>query len=242
MRTLRLACMALLFTATSCVADGPDVEDVLKQPEPKTETFDATSSSEQVAAQTEETPEEVGEVYKVKFETTKGDFVIEVNPDWAPKGAAQFKAAVQDGVYDNAKFFRVVDGFMVQFGIPGDPEKAAKWRAKRIQDDPVKQSNSRGMVTFAMAGPNTRTTQVFISFGDNSFLNSQGFAPFGKVVEGMDVVDSLYKGYGEAPSQAQQQIQQQGNEFLEKKFPNLDTINKATVIESKEAGDSGDEA
>lgn len=175
------------------------------------------------------------DVYKVKFETSKGDFVVEVHPDWAPLGAAQFKEIVKDGVFDDARFFRVIEGFMVQFGIAGDPEVSTKWRGKQIKDDPNTQSNTRGMVTYAMAGPNTRTSQVFINFGDNSFLDNQGFSPFGKVVEGMDVVDSLYSGYGEGAPQgrgpSQGLIQSKGNEYLKKDFPELDYIKKATIVE-----------
>lgn len=176
----------------------------------------------------------MSQVFKVKLETSKGDIVLEVHPEWAPLGAAQFQEAVKDGVYDDARFFRVIENFMVQFGIPGDPAKATKWRDKRIKDDAAKQSNTRGMVTYAMAGPNTRTTQLFINFGNNSFLDKQGFSPFAKVIEGMDVVDSLYNGYGEgAPSgngPNQGTIQSQGNTYLNKSFPKLDYIKKATIL------------
>lgn len=177
-------------------------------------------------------------VYQVKFETSQGDFVVEVHPDWAPLGAAQFKEIVEDGVFNEARFFRVIEGFMVQFGIAGDPQVSTKWRAKQIKDDPNKQSNTRGMITFATAGPNTRTSQVFINFGNNSFLDNQGFSPFGKVIEGMDVVDALYSGYGEgAPSgrgPSQGLVQSKGNEYLKKDFPQLDYIKKATLVETKE--------
>lgn len=176
------------------------------------------------------------DTFLVKLETSKGDIVLEVHPEWAPLGAAQFKAAVQDGVYDDARFFRVIDGFMAQFGIPGDPKKAAVWNAKRIKDEPVKQKNTRGMVTYAMGGPNSRTTQLFISFKDNSRLDADGFAPFAKVVTGMDVVDKLYKGYGEgAPNGSgpdQGRVQSEGNAYLNKTFPRLDYIKKATIVES----------
>jgi peptidyl-prolyl cis-trans isomerase A (cyclophilin A) len=172
-------------------------------------------------------------VYKAKFDTSKGAFVVEVHRDWAPNGADRFYNLVKNGFYDNARFFRVIDGFMVQFGISGDPNIASVWRDANIKDDPVKQSNRRGTVTFATAGPNTRTTQVFINFGDNAPLDGQGFSPFGKVVSGMEVVDSLYKGYGEGAPHGngpdQGRIQQQGNAYLEKDFPELDFIKTATI-------------
>ena len=172
-------------------------------------------------------------VYKAKFDTSKGAFVVEVHRDWAPNGADRFYNLVKNGFYDNARFFRVIDGFMVQFGINGDPGIASVWRDANIKDDPVKQSNRRGTITFATAGPNTRTTQVFINFGDNAPLDGQGFSPFGKVVSGMEVVDSLYKGYGEGAPHGngpdQGRIQQQGNAYLEKDFPELDFIKTATI-------------
>jgi cyclophilin family peptidyl-prolyl cis-trans isomerase len=134
----------------------------------------------------------------VRFETSKGAFVVEVTRAWAPRGADRFYNLVRAGYYDDVAFFRVIEGFMVQFGIHGDPRANAVWREARIPDDPVAQSNRRGMVTYAMAGPDTRTTQLFINFRDNKGLDGQGFAPFGAVVEGLAVVDSLYSGYGEA--------------------------------------------
>jgi len=172
-------------------------------------------------------------VYKAKFDTSKGTFVVEVHRDWAPNGADRFYNLVKNGYYNNARFFRVLEGFMVQFGINGDPNIAAVWRDANIKDDPVKQSNQSGTVTFATAGPNTRTTQVFINFGDNAGLDGQGFSPFGKVVSGMDVVNSLYGGYGEgAPGgdgPDQRRVQQQGNAYLEKAFAKLDFIRTATI-------------
>jgi peptidyl-prolyl cis-trans isomerase A (cyclophilin A) len=171
--------------------------------------------------------EQAPPVYKAKFDTSKGPFVIEVNRDWAPNGADRFYNLVKNGFYDNTRFFRVVPGFMVQFGINGDPNVAAAWRAANIKDDPVKQSNARGMVTFATAGPNTRTTQTFINFGNNDFLDNQGFSPFGKVVSGMDVVDAINSGYGEKPDQGL--IQEHGNKYLEQVFPELDYVKTATI-------------
>jgi len=177
--------------------------------------------------------EQAPATYKAKFDTSKGVFVIDVHRDWAPNGADRFYNLVKNGFYDNARFFRVVSGFMVQFGINADPKLSALWREARIKDDAVRQSNKRGLITFATAGPNTRTTQVFINFGDNTGLDRQGFAPFGQVVSGMNVVDALYSGYGEgAPSGQgpdQGRIQQEGNAYLVKEFGKLDYIKKATI-------------
>jgi len=172
--------------------------------------------------------------YKVKFDTSKGPFVVELHRDWAPLGADRFYNLVKNGFYDNARFFRVISGFMVQFGINADPRLAAVWRDAAIADDPVRQSNTRGMITFATRGPNTRTTQVFINYGNNARLDSGGFAPFGQVVSGMEVVDALYSGYGEgAPGgagPAQGRIQSEGNAYLMKEFPKLDYIKTATIV------------
>ncbi len=168
------------------------------------------------------------EVFKAKFETSKGDFVIEVHRDWAPLGADRFYNLVQGGYYDDCRFFRVQKGFMAQFGINGDPKVQSAWAGAKIADDPVKGSNKRGFVTYAMAGPNTRTSQLFINFGDNARLDKDGFAPFGQVVTGMDVVDKINTEYGETPNQGR--IQAEGNAYLTKEFPRLDYIKKATIV------------
>lgn len=182
------------------------------------------------AALTEQAPAS----YKAKFETSKGAFVVQVTRAWAPNGADRFYNLVKNGYFDNVRFFRAISGFMVQFGINGDPALNAKWRVARIQDDKVSQSNTRGMITFATSGPNARTTQVFINFADNSNLDSMGFAPFGKIVSGMDVVDKLYTGYGEgAPNGRgpdQNRIQSEGNAYLNQGFPKLDHVTKATIV------------
>ncbi|HEY7299411.1 MAG TPA: peptidylprolyl isomerase [Xanthobacteraceae bacterium] len=172
--------------------------------------------------------------YKARFDTSKGAFVVEVHRDYAPFGADRFFNLVKNGFYDNDRFFRVISGFMVQFGINGDPKIAAAWRNAQIKDDPVKQSNKRGFITFATSGPNSRTTQVFINFADrNAFLDQMGFAPFGQVTSGMDVVDALYSGYGEGAPRGrgpdQGRVQFEGNDYLSKNFPNMDFIKKATV-------------
>ena len=178
---------------------------------------------------TEQAPPE----YRARFSTSAGDFVIEVKREWAPIGADRFYNLVRSGYYDGIKFFRVISGFMAQFGIHGDPQVSATWRNERIADDPVRQTNTRGMVSFATAGPGTRTTQVFINFGDNRRLDGMGFSPFGKVVEGMDVVDRLYAEYGEGaprgrgPDQAR--MQAEGNAYLEREFGKLDSVKQATI-------------
>jgi cyclophilin family peptidyl-prolyl cis-trans isomerase len=181
------------------------------------------------AALTEQAPA----TYKARFDTNKGAFVVDVRREWAPVGADRFYNLVKSGFFDDSRFFRVISGFMVQFGINGNPQVSAPWRNAQIKDDPVKQSNKRGFITFATAGPNSRTTQVFVNFGDNARLDAMGFAPFGQVSSGMDVVDQLYSGYGEgAPSGRgpnQGRIQAEGNAYLTKEFPSLDFVRKATI-------------
>jgi peptidyl-prolyl cis-trans isomerase A (cyclophilin A) len=179
------------------------------------------------------------DTYRVRFETTKGPFVVEVRRAWAPKGADRFYNLVRAGYYDDVAFFRVISGFMVQFGINGDPTVNAAWRQARISDDPVTQSNARGMVTFATSGPDSRTTQVFINFKDNSNLDGMGFAPFGKVVEGMSVVDSLHSGYGEGAPRGtgpdQGRTQAEGNVYLRSSFPRLDFVKTARLVKGPRA-------
>jgi peptidyl-prolyl cis-trans isomerase A (cyclophilin A) len=169
--------------------------------------------------------------YKVKFETTKGDVTVEVHGAWAPLGAERFRELVESGFYDGAKFFRVLPGFVVQFGLPADPKSAPA--VGNLADDPVVQSNTKGMLAFATAGPGTRTSQVFINLGDNRRLDSMGFAPFGRVVEGMEIVEALYAGYGEGAPHGQGpdqgRIRAKGNSYLEASFPKLDGITKAAV-------------
>jgi peptidyl-prolyl cis-trans isomerase A (cyclophilin A) len=165
--------------------------------------------------------------FRAKFTTTKGDVVIEVTRAWSPRGADRFYNLVRSGFFTDVAFFRVISGFMAQFGISGTPAVANAWASANIQDDPVKTSNTRGKVTYAMAGPNTRSTQFFINFGNNAALDSQGFSPFGEVVEGMANVDKIYSGYGESPNQGA--IQGQGNAYL-KNFPMLDRIVSATIV------------
>jgi peptidyl-prolyl cis-trans isomerase A (cyclophilin A) len=173
------------------------------------------------------------DTFKVKFTTTKGDFVVEVTRAWSPLGADRFYNLVKHHYYDQAAFFRVLNSprpFVVQFGIHADPKVNAVWQPANIKDDPVTQHNVRGTVTFATGGPNTRTTQVFINLGDNSALDKMGFSPFGKVVEGMDVVDKFYGEYGEGASNHQDRIQAEGKAYLDKNFPKLDSIVTAVIV------------
>jgi peptidyl-prolyl cis-trans isomerase A (cyclophilin A) len=172
--------------------------------------------------------------YNARFDTSVGSFVITVTREWAPLGADRFYNLVKNGYYDNVRFFRVIPNFMVQFGISGDPALNAVWRNARIGVDPVKQRNMRGYITYAMGGsPDTRTTQVFINFRDNSNLDAQGFAPFGQVTTGMEVVDKIYQGYGEGAPRGdgpdQGRIQAEGNAYLMKSFAKLDYVKKATI-------------
>jgi peptidyl-prolyl cis-trans isomerase A (cyclophilin A) len=165
--------------------------------------------------------------YKVRFETTKGPFVVEVHRDWAPLGAARFEELVKDGFYNNTAFFRVVPNFIIQFGIAAEPRMTKKWN-KPIKDDQPVRTNSYKSLAFATAGPETRTTQVFINLRSNQILDKQGFAPFALVIEGMEVVEKLYSGHGEGPDQ--QRIERQGNSYLKASFPRLDYITRATIV------------
>ena len=171
--------------------------------------------------------------YQVEFEVelskgTVDTFTVEVYPKWAPLGAVRFKEIIEAEIWKSARFFRVVSGFMVQWGIPGKPAVAAEWRENKIKDDPVTASNTRGMITFATSGKDSRTTQVFINFVDNTNLDGMGFAPFGKVIKGMDIVDKIYSGHGETPDQGR--IQSEGNKYLKLQFPRLSYIKSAKIV------------
>lgn len=179
--------------------------------------------------------ETVPDAFLVKFKTTAGTFVIEVHRDWAPRGADRLHELVSAKFFNDSRFFRVVPGFVAQFGIGGKPAVARAWRYKTIPDDPVIKSNLRGFVSYAMTGPNTRTTQLFINLVDNSRLDTQGFAPIAQVVEGMDVVDKLYSGYGETSGGGmragkQDRLFEEGNAWLDRDFPKLDKLMKASIV------------
>lgn len=191
----------------------------------------SSSASQAVTASSSEENENhpSAGTYKVKFETTAGDFVIEVHRDWSPIGAERFHRLVNSGFYNECRFFRVVPDFMVQFGINGDPAIQQQWD-RNLLDDPKAVSNKKGYVSFATGGPNTRTTQVFINYKDNGdHLDIQGFTPFGEVIDGMNHVEAIFSTYGESP--VQQQIKERGNEYLNENFPKLDYIKTASIIE-----------
>jgi len=193
-------------------------------------TPDQTKKAEAPAAAKEE---RVPDVFQVNLDTSKGPVLIDVHRDWAPRGADHFYALVRTGFYDGNRFFRVVRFFVVQFGINGDPQLNRLWANANLPDDPVKQSNVNGTLTYAHLGPNSRSTQLFINLKDNKALDKQGFAPIGKVISGMDTVERLYSSYGEMAPRGQgpdpSQIEVHGNAYLENHFARLDYINKATI-------------
>jgi peptidyl-prolyl cis-trans isomerase A (cyclophilin A) len=193
-----------------------------------------TSCGGKPAAETEVIPKQAPEICRYAFDTTRGLFVVEVTRSWAPRGADRFHELVLKRIYDGARFFRVVPRFVVQFGLKGDPATDRYWSTMYIPDDPVTQNNVRGTLSFAMAGAATRTTQVFINLQDNLGLDKMGFAPFGKVVSGMEVVDQLFKQYGDAPPSGvgpeQGRIKDEGNDYLDRFFPRLDSIKSAKVL------------
>ena len=198
-------------------AEGPDVSNPLMRPAELAET--------------------APDMYRARFQTNEGVFVVEVNRAWAPNGADRFYVLVKNGYFDDARFFRVIDGFMAQFGMHGEPQVQVRWSAASIPDDRVTASNIRGTVTFAMRGPNTRTTQLFINLVDNSGLDGDGFAPIGSVVEGMEVVDRIHSGYGELADRGGngpivQNIAARGNEYLAEGFPEMDYVVSAVLVDA----------
>ena len=175
--------------------------------------------------------EKAPDTYQVKFDTTRGAFTVTVTRSWAPLGADRFYSLVKHHFYDNAAFFRVVPQFVVQLGINANPSVSSAWKHTEIKDDPVTQSNKRGRIVFATAGPNTRTTQIFINLNDNARLDSMGFAPFGTVDgKGMNVVEMMYEGYGDSAGPDQDQLEKQGDPYLKKGWPKLDYVKSATLV------------
>ena len=206
--------------------------------EQKPAAKDATTTKKKSVALPKPPPPKGPESYRVKFETSCGDFTVQVTRKWAPLGADRFHEAVTGGFYDGCRFFRVVPNFIVQFGINGDPKVQRRWRRANLRDDrPTGHSNKKGTITFATAGPNTRTTQLFINFKDNGFLDNMGFTPFGEVVEGMESVGKVNAEYGERPNQGA--IQGEGNAYLKSEFPRMDYIKTARVVKPKAKKDPG---
>ena len=214
--TTRLLALCLLLGVSACGGDGGEAGPI---------DLTAVSTNLQGTAP---------DVFRARLETSKGDFVVEVTRAWSPVGADRFYNLVSHGYLDGVRFFRVIAGFMVQFGINGDPALAALLSEDNILDDPVIESNTRGRVTFAKTGqPNSRSTQIFINLVPNTNLDALGFSPFGEIVEGMEVVDQLYSGYGEgAPGGTgpnQGRTQTEGNAYLNAEFPNLDYVERASI-------------
>lgn len=208
----------------------PSMAQTKAKPAAKPQTAPPTSAIPGLDDPTKHTAK-APETFKVQFETSKGNFTIAVTRKWSPLGADRFYNLVRAGFFTDVIFFRVVPDFVVQFGIHGNPKYATKWLDANIDDDTVVASNKRGYITYAKSSaPNSRSTQLFINLKDNARLDQMGFSPFGQVVSGMEVVDKLYGGYGEQVTQLQGEIAQQGNKFLEKNFPELDKIKKATIV------------
>jgi peptidyl-prolyl cis-trans isomerase A (cyclophilin A) len=209
-RSILDAVLAALLVASvsACVADGAQDAGPLRNP----------------SALTEQAPP----TFQAAFDTSKGRFVVEVHREWAPAGADRFYNLVKNGFFDDVRFFRVIEGQLAQFGMHGNPKVQEAWRDAVVRDDPVRHGNVRGSVSFASRGPNTRTTQLFINLRDNSAYDRLGFAPFAEVVMGIDVVDSLYGGYEERPEQPL--IDEEGNAYLTREFPNLDYVKKAAIL------------
>jgi len=224
MKKLIAAALSLAVTGLVVAADAPAKP---AAPAPKKEAPAAAKSKLMDPASLNE---KAPDTFKVKFDTSKGSFTVAVTREWSPLGADRFYNLVKNGWFDNERFFRVVPGFVVQFGMSGDPALNQAWQGATIQDDPVKQSNKRGFVVFAKTNaPNSRGTQFFINYSDNAGLDPQGFSPFGQVTDGMEtVVDKINSQYSQTPRQ--DLIQTQGNAYLEKEFPNLDYIKHASIV------------
>lgn len=228
-------CILLLFVGCTSGTDDslPPTLRALNNVEEADRTInDAVAPESTAIPQSAQVPH--SGIYQVEFITTVGKFLVEVNREWAPIGAERFHNLVSDKFFDDAAFFRVVPNFVVQFGLPADPSRNAKW-AGSLHDEPVIQSNKRGFLTFAKGGPHSRTTQLFINYKDNARLDGMGFPAFGKVIEGMDVVDRINAEYGETPYQPT--VKEQGNAYLSRNFPNLTYIQTARIVKDDQPQD-----
>jgi peptidyl-prolyl cis-trans isomerase A (cyclophilin A) len=240
-----LSTWCLLLIVLAVCGCGPDNSSLTN--DPSVPTANALPDEAPSAAEAD-VPK--GETYYALFKTSEGDFIVAVHPGWAPQGAARFRELIEQKYYDDCRFFRVMAGFMAQVGMNGNPVTNAEWQDKTIPDDPVLVPNRRGTVTFAASGqPNSRTSQIFINYAENDGsrpdkpdLNSMGFSPFGEVIEGMEVVDRLYSGYGDAASNGgrgpeQDQLRERGNDYLTAEFPDLDYINTVRIYDTREAAE-----
>ena len=216
--TRAVAVLVLVCTASTLACSRRDAP----PREPPRETAASPAASPPPA------PPPAPDSFLVALTTSRGPVALVVHRSWAPRGADRFYALVHDGFYDGARFFRVVRGFVVQFGLPADPRLGRAWSSQFIPDDPVRHPNRRGTVAFASAGPNTRTTQLFVNLADNLRLDALGFAPIGQVAEGLGIVDGLYGRYGERPSQ--DSIRLQGDAYVTRAYPNLDQIRTARIV------------
>ena len=230
-----ISCVVMLSSLALAGQQSSTAPSAAKKPAAKTAAKPATSPKPSAsllnpASLNAKAPD----TFKIKFTTTQGDFTVEVTRAWAPLGADRFYNLVKNHFYDDAAFFRVLPGFVAQFGISANPPVSKAWSHATFHDDPVTQSNLTGYLTFATAGPNTRTTQIFINLVDNAGLDKMGFSPFGKVVEGMDVVEKFYSGYGEGAPQGhgpdQGRIEEEGKAYLDKSFPQLDRIKTTAIV------------
>lgn len=225
--------LAIVFVGLAAIVFFYLIQPRRMTPETMRQAIVAEERLNQVPIGQEATEEEVSnvpDVFYVKFECSNGDFVAEFHKEWAPRGVARVHALVTGGVLNEARFFRVLPGFVVQWGIPGNPRDANFWREQAIKDDPVIEPNRRGVISFAARGPDTRTTQMFVNLADNPRLDDMGFAGVGKVIQGMEVVDAITSKYGEQPDQVK--IFQQGNAYLQAEFPDLDYIKRTILLET----------
>lgn len=219
MNRTRIAALSLVVLVAACDKSAPPPAD------------SATATPPAAPAATTPAVDAAPANFRVRIETSRGPIVIEAHREWSPNGVDRFHHLVQSGYYDDVRFFRVVPGFVVQFGMHGNPATNAQWNNNGLIDEPVKQTNKRGTLTYAKSGmPNSRTTQLFINLADNAALDADGFAPFAEVVEGMSVIDALYSGYADEPTGKQGEIAAEGNAYLNRTFPKLDYIKTAKVV------------
>jgi peptidyl-prolyl cis-trans isomerase A (cyclophilin A) len=224
---------AISLAICACTGPAGDEPAEGERPAPKADDPAAAPVKNPALLEPFEGTKQAPPEYRVRLKTTQGDVVVAIHRKWAPHGADRFYNLVERNFYDDVALFRAMKGFMVQFGLHGHPRVDSAWQTAPIPDDPVSHSNTRGTITFAMRGANTRTTQVFINYNDNPALDVQGFAPIGEVVEGMDVVEKFYTGYGEGAPKgsgpSQPRIEREGSAYLRKRFPKLDWVQTATV-------------